>query len=192
MLKNLYFKVLDLANRKWALTGLAVVCFLESSVFPIPPDVLLMPMVLANRTKAYRIAAVATISSVLGGMFGYFLGNQFINTIGNRIINFYHLNDQFIEFSQNFNDYGAVVVLTAGITPLPYKVITIASGATSMNLLLFTATSFVARGIRFGIVAALLWKFGEPIKEFIEKRLNLLASLFVAILLAGFYLAGQI
>ena len=164
MLKNLYFKVLDLANRKWALTGLAVVCFLESSVFPIPPDVLLMPMVLANRTKAFRIAAVATISSVLGGMFGYFLGNQFINTIGNKIINFYHLNDQFIEFSQNFNDYGAVVVLTAGITPLPYKVITIASGATGMNLLLFTATSFVARGIRFGIVAVLLCNFGEPIK----------------------------
>ncbi len=192
MLRALYDKVLDLADKKWALSGLGVVCFLESSVFPIPPDVLLMPMVLANRSKALRIAIIATITSILGGTFGYFLGYKFITTIGSRIIDFYHLNTQFVDFSQSFNEYGAIVVLTAGITPLPYKVVTIASGATGMNLALFTVTSFIARGLRFGIVTFLLWKFGESIKGFIEKRLNLLVTIFIALLIAGFYLAGKI
>lgn len=192
MLRTLYDKVLDLADRKWALSALALVCFLESSVFPIPPDILLMPMVLANRSKALRVSIVATVTSVSGGLFGYYLGHKFINTIGSRIIDFYHLNTQFVDFSQSFNEYGAIVVLTAGITPLPYKVITIASGATGMNLVLFTVTSFIARGIRFGIVAFLLWKYGDPIKEFIEKRLNILATIFIALLIIGFFLAGKI
>tara|TARA_B100001750_G_C15513658_1_gene605432 strand:- start:2600 stop:3178 length:579 start_codon:yes stop_codon:yes gene_type:complete len=192
MLKNLYDKVLSLADKPWALSGLAVICFLESSVFPIPPDVLIIPMVLANRSKAFKIVIVSTTSSVLGGMFGYFLGNKFINTIGAKIIDFYHLNDQFLDFSQSFNEYGAIVVLTAGITPLPYKVVTIASGATSMNFVLFSTISLLARGLRFTIVASLLWKYGEPIKEFIEKRLNVLAVLFVALLIAGFFLTGKI
>ena len=192
MLKNLYDKVLSLADKPWALSGLAVICFLESSVFPIPPDVLIIPMVLANRSKAFKIVIVSTTSSVLGGMFGYFLGNKFINTIGAKIIDFYHLNDQFLDFSQSFNEYGAIVVLTAGITPLPYKVVTIASGATSMNIVLFSTISLLARGLRFTIVASLLWKYGEPIKEFIEKRLNVLAVLFVALLIAGFFLTGKI
>ena len=125
-------------------------------------------------------------------MFGYFLGNKFINTIGAKIIDFYHLNDQFLDFSQSFNEYGAIVVLTAGITPLPYKVVTIASGATSMNFVLFSTISLLARGLRFTIVASLLWKYGEPIKEFIEKRLNVLAVLFVALLIAGIFLTGKI
>ena len=192
MLKNLYDKVLSLAHTPWALSGLAVICFLERSVYPIPPDVLIIPMVLANRSKAFKIVIVSTTSSVLGGMFGYFLGNKFINTIGAKIIDFYHLNDQFLDFSQSFNEYGAIVVLTAGITPLPYKVVTIASGATSMNFVLFSTISLLARGLRFTIVASLLWKYGEPIKEFIEKRLNVLAVLFVALLIAGFFLTGKI
>ena len=192
MLRTLYDKVLNLADRKWALTGLGIVCFLESSVFPIPPDLLLMPMVLANRSKALRIAIVATLTSVLGGAFGYFLGHKFITTIGSRIIDFYHLNTQFVDFSQSFNEYGAIVVLTAGITPLPYKVVTIASGTTGMNLALFTVTSLIARGLRFGIVTFLLWKFGVPIKGFIERRLNLLATIFIALLIGGFLLARKI
>mgnify|MGYP001212477228 FL=1 len=192
MLKNLYDKVLNLADKPWALSGLGVLCFLESSVFPIPPDVLIIPMVLANRSKAFKIVLVSTTSSVLGGMFGYFLGNRFINTIGAKIIDFYHLNDQFLDFSQSFNEYGAIVVLTAGITPLPYKVVTIASGATSMNFVLFSTISLIARGLRFTLVASLLWKYGEPIKEFIEKRLNVLAILFVALLVTGFFLTGKI
>ena len=192
MLRTLYDKVLNLADRKGALTGLGIVCFLESSVFPIPPDVLLMPMVLANRSKALKIAIVATLTSVSGGMFGYFLGHKFITTIGSRIIEFYHLNTQFVDFSQSFNEYGAIVVLTAGITPLPYKVVTIASGTTGMNLALFTVTSFIARGLRFGIVTFLLWKFGVSIKGFIERRLNLLATIFLALLIGGFFLAGKI
>jgi len=192
MLRTFYDKVLELSNRKWALSTLGLVCFLESSIFPIPPDILLIPMVLANRSKALKIATVATLTSVFGGSFGYYLGYKFINTIGARIIDFYNLNIQYVEFSQNFNEYGVIAVLTAGITPFPYKVITLASGATNMNLVLFTVTSFIARGLRFGIVAGLLWKFGEPIKEFIEKWINTLALLFVVILFTGFFLAGKI
>lgn len=192
MLRTLYDKVLELSNRKWALSTLGLVCFLESSIFPIPPDILLIPLVLANRSKALKIATVATIASVFGGTFGYYLGYKFINTIGANIIDFYNLNIQFAEFSQSFNEYGAIAVLTAGITPFPYKVITLASGATNMNIVLFTVTSFIARGLRFGIVAGLLWKFGEPIKEFIEKRINILALFFVVILFAGFFLADKI
>jgi len=192
MLRTFYDKVLELSNRKWALSTLGLVCFLESSIFPIPPDILLIPMVLANRSKALKIATVATLTSVFGGSFGYYLGYKFINTIGARIIDFYNLNIQYVEFSQNFNEYGVIAVLTAGITPFPYKVITLASGATNMNLVLFTVTSFIARGLRFGIVAGLLWKFGEPIKEFIEKWINTLALLFVVILFTGFFLAWKI
>ena len=192
MLRTFYDKVLELSNRKWALSTLGLVCFLESSIFPIPPDILLIPMVLANRSKALKIATVATLTSVFGGSFGYYLGYKFINTIGAKIIDFYNLNIQYVEFSQNFNEYGVIAVFTAGITPFPYKVITLASGATNMNLVLFTVTSFIARGLRFGIVAGLLWKFGEPIKEFIEKRINILALLFVVILFTGFFLAGKI
>ena len=162
------------------------------SAVPIPPDILLIPMVLANRSKALKIATVATLTSVFGGSFGYYLGYKFINTIGAKIIDFYNLNIQYVEFSQNFNEYGVIAVLIAGITPFPYKVITLASGATNMNLVLFTVTSFIARGLRFGIVAGLLWKFGEPIKEFIEKRINILALFFVVILFAGFFLADKI
>ena len=192
MLRTLYDKVLELSNRKWALSILGVVCFLESSIFPIPPDILLVPIVLANRSRALKIATIAIVTSVLGGSFGYYLGHKFINTIGVKIISFYNLDIQFIEFSQSFNEYGAIAVLIAGITPFPYKVITIASGATNMNIVLFTVTSLIARGLRFGIVAGLLWKFGEPIKEFIEKRLNILAFLFVGVIFAGFFLAGKI
>jgi len=192
MLRKFYDKVLELSNRKWALSTLGLVCFLESSIFPIPPDILLIPMVLANRSKALKIATVATLTSVFGGSFGYYLGYKFINTIGAKIIDFYNLNIQYVEFSQNFNEYGVIAVLIAGITPFPYKVITLASGATNMNLVLFTVTSFIARGLRFGIVAGLLWKFGEPIKEFIEKRINILALIFAVILFTGFFLAGKI
>jgi len=192
MLRTFYDKVLELSNRKWALSTLGLVCFLESSIFPIPPDILLIPMVLANRSKALKIATVATLTSVFGGSFGYYLGYKFINTIGAKIIDFYNLNIQYVEFSQNFNEYGVIAVLIAGITPFPYKVITLASGATNMNLVLFTVTSFIARGLRFGIVAGLLWKFGEPIKEFIEKRINILALIFAVILFTGFFLAGKI
>jgi len=192
MLRTFYDKVLELSNRKWALSILGLVCFLESSIFPIPPDILLIPMVLANRSKALKIATVATLTSVFGGSFGYYLGYKFINTIGAKIIDFYNLNIQYVEFSQNFNEYGVIAVLIAGITPFPYKVITLASGATNMNLVLFTVTSFIARGLRFGIVAGLLWKFGEPIKEFIEKRINILALIFAVILFTGFFLAGKI
>lgn len=188
MIRALYEWTLSLAEHRYALWALAIVAFIESSVFPIPPDVLMIPMIIAAPHRAFLIAGIATVSSVLGGLFGYWIGAELFDTVGRPILEFYGKTDRFDEFAARYNEFGAAAVLVAGVTPFPFKVITILSGATGLSLLQFTIYSIIARGLRFFIVAALLWKFGPPIRDFIEKRLGLVFTVFVVVLIGGFFL----
>lgn len=187
MLRKLYDFTLSLAEHPRALWFLAIISFAESSFFPIPPDIIMIPMILAAPKRAWLIASVCLVSSVLGGMLGYAIGAFAYEQIGAPILASLGKADAMAEFSTRFNDLGFLAVLTAGLTPLPYKVITIMSGWTSMPIVTFTVTSIIARGLRFFIVAALLRKYGEPIRDFIEKRLPLMFVLFIALLVGGVY-----
>ena len=185
MIRGLYDWTMSLAAHRHALWVLAAVSFVESSVFPIPPDVLMIPMILATPHRAFLIAGVCTAASVLGGLAGYGIGFFFYEQIGAPVLESLGKTDSMAEFNQTFNDVGFWAVLIAGLTPFPYKVITIMSGWTAMPLGTFVVTSIVARGLRFFIVAGLLWKFGAPIRDFIERRLGLMFTLFVALLIGG-------
>ncbi|WP_037315660.1 YqaA family protein [Ruegeria halocynthiae] len=186
MLRSLYDWTIRLAEHPRALWALAVVAFVESSFFPIPPDVLMIPMILARPSRAWLIATVALVASVLGGLLGYAIGAFFYDSIGQPILESMGKAHAMEEFNTKFNDFGFWAVLAAGVTPFPYKVITIMSGWTGMPLGTFIATSILARALRFFVVAGLLWKFGEPIRAFIEKRLGLLFTLFIILLFGGF------
>ena len=188
MLRRLYDWTMAQAESPYALWVLAGVAFIESSVFPIPPDVLMIPMILATPRRAWLIALVATVASVVGGMLGYLIGAFFYEGIGQPILESLGKSDSMAEFNARFNDVGFWAVLIAGVTPFPYKVITIMSGWTAMPLGTFIVTSIVARSLRFFVVAALLRVFGAPIRDFIERRLGLVFTLFVALLLGGFLL----
>ncbi|WP_102107195.1 YqaA family protein [Oceaniglobus roseus] len=188
MLRTLYDRTIALAESPHALWALALVAFAESSVFPIPPDVLMIPMILARPSRAWLIATVCLVGSVLGALLGYWIGAGLFETVGKPVLQFYGKDVYFDEFRARYNDFGAWAVLIAGVTPFPFKVITILSGSTGLSLPIFIAASIVARGMRFFIVAALLWKFGAPIRDFIERRLALLFTLLVVGILGGFYL----
>ena len=192
MIRALYDWTMGLASKPYAIWALAVVSFVESSFFPIPPDILMIPMILAAPHRAFWIATVCLVSSVLGGLLGYAIGALAYDTLGQPILESLGKAESMAEFNERFNDFGFWAVLIAGLTPFPYKVITIMSGWTGMPLLTFIVTSIVARGLRFFIVAWLLWKFGAPIRDFIEKRLGLMFILFVAILIGGFVLVKYI
>ncbi|UWP99682.1 YqaA family protein [Aliiroseovarius crassostreae] len=188
MIRRLYNWTMGLAEHPRALWALAIVAFLESSVFPIPPDILMIPMIIAAPRKAFVIAAVALVASVLGGMFGYLIGWGVFESVGRPVLEFYGKTDSFDSFARTYNEWGAWAVLIAGVTPFPYKVITILSGSTGLNFTVFMVASVIARGLRFFIVAGLLWKFGAPIRDFIERRLGLVFTVFIVLLFGGFYL----
>ena len=187
MLRGLYNWTMGLAGHRHALWALAIVSFAESSIFPIPPDILMIPMVLARPNRAFLIASVCLIASVLGGIAGYAIGALFYDQIGAPILAALGKADAMAEFNTRFNDLGFWPVLIAGLTPFPYKVITIMSGWTGLPLGTFIVTSIIARGIRFFVIAALLRQFGAPLRDFIERRLGLMFTLFIVILLGGFY-----
>ncbi|WP_420863550.1 YqaA family protein [Algirhabdus cladophorae] len=187
MIKRLYDWTMSMADHPRALWVLAFVSFIESSVFPIPPDVLMIPMILARPSRAFVIAGVAMVASVLGGLLGYGIGMFAFESIGEPILTALGKEDAAVRFNERFNDLGFWPVLIAGLTPFPYKIITIMSGWSAMPLGTFVITSIIARGLRFFIVAGLLWKFGAPIRDFIEKRLGLMFTLFVILLVGGFY-----
>ena len=187
-MKRLYQWMIDAAAKKNALWILGIVSFIESSFFPIPPDIMLIPMVGSQPKKAWKIAGIATFASVIGGYFGYAIGYYGYDVIAKPLLSFYGYLEQFENFKQYYNEYGAWIVFAAGITPFPYKVITIASGVVAMNLVTFGVASVVARGLRFFMVAGLLYFFGESIKKFIEKHFNLLSILFFILLFGGFLL----
>lgn len=186
MLNNLYQKTLELSAHRHAKWALAAVSFIESSVFPIPPDALLVPMVLAKRTAWFQMALICTIASVLGGMLGYGIGYFAWETVGQPILAFYGKTEAFHSFQDKFNAFGWWWVFGAGLTPFPYKVITLTAGVTALNLPIFIAASIVSRGIRFFLVAFLIYRFGEPVKAFVEKRLALVTTVLFVSVLAGF------
>ncbi|WP_121631818.1 YqaA family protein [Tropicibacter alexandrii] len=188
MLRRLYDWTMAQAETRNALWVLAFVSFIESSVFPIPPDVLMIPMVLANPRRAWLIALVATVSSVLGGLLGYAIGAFFYDSLGQPILEAMGKGDAMAAFNEKFNGVGFWAVLVAGLTPFPYKVITIMSGWTGMPIATFVITSIIARAGRFFIVAGLLRLFGAPIRDFIERYLGLVFAAFIVLLLGGFYL----
>ncbi|MGF1474194.1 MAG: YqaA family protein [Geminicoccaceae bacterium] len=185
-LRALYDWTMAKAASPYALGFLFLISFAESSVFPIPPDILLIPMVLAARNKAWLIAGVCTLASVLGGLAGYGIGAVLFEALGEPILNFYGYADKFGEFQGWYNAQGGWIVFGAGITPFPYKVITIASGTVHLDLVTFTVASVLSRGIRFFVVAGLLWWFGAPIQRFIEANLGWLSVVFFVLLVGGF------
>lgn len=186
MIRRLYDWTLRLAAHPRATPALGFISFIESSVFPIPPDVMLVPMILAERERAFRLALIATITSVLGGLFGYAIGLFLYDQLAEPLLKLYGYFEQFASFRDGYNEYGGWAVFVFGVTPFPYKVITIASGVTELNLAIFTAASVAARGLRFFLVAFLLWRFGPPIRAFIERYLGALSIAFVVLLIGGF------
>jgi len=177
---------MGLAAHPQASLWLFVIAFMESSFFPIPPHIMLIPMVVANRANAWRYAAIVTIGSVLGGIAGYMIGYGLFDQVGMPVLQFYGMGEKFKDFAANYNDYGAWIVFTAGVTPFPYKVITIASGVTGLNFWVFLTASIAARSLVFFVIAGLLYAFGQPIRRFIEKRLGLMFAIFLVLLFGGF------
>jgi membrane protein YqaA with SNARE-associated domain len=192
MLRALYDWTMAQATHPRALWILAFVAFVESSFFPIPPDVLMIPMILARPKQAWLIALVALVASVAGGLLGYAIGAFAFDQIGAPMLAAMGKGAAMEAFNTRFNDFGFWPVLIAGITPFPYKVITIMSGWTGLPLGTFIVTSIIARGVRFFLIAALLYRFGAPVRDFIEKRLGLVFIVFVVLLLGGFYLVKVI
>jgi membrane protein YqaA with SNARE-associated domain len=189
MLQRLYDKVIALSESPKALPALAAVSFAESSFFPIPPDVVLVPMALAQPHKARLYALVCTIASVLGGLVGYAIGALLYDTVGQWLISVYGYGQGVEAFREAYDKWGAWIILIKGMTPIPYKIVTIASGFAGYNLFWFTVLSLITRGARFFLEAELLRHFGEPIREFVEKRLTLVTTGFLAAIIGGFLIA---
>jgi membrane protein YqaA with SNARE-associated domain len=186
MLHRTYDWTMRMASHRRAGQALFGVSFAESSFFPIPPDVMLIPMVMAGRAKAWGYAAIATVASVLGGILGYAIGFFLYATVGQWLINVYGLAAQAEAYIAAYNDWGLWIILIKGLTPIPYKLVTIASGAAQFDIWVFIAASIVTRGARFFAVAGLLYWFGEPIRGFVERRLTLVTTAFLVALIGGF------
>jgi membrane protein YqaA with SNARE-associated domain len=190
MLRRLYDWTLAWAAHPRALWVLAIVSFLESSIFPIPPDALMIPMILAAPRRAWVIAGVCTLASVAGALLGYAVGYLAWEGLGEPVLSALGKEGYFDAFRVTYAEWGAWAVLVAGVTPFPFKVITILSGAAALNLWVFLVASIVARGMRFFLVAALLWQFGAPLRGFVERHLGLAFTGAVVVFLAGFAVLG--
>ena len=187
-IRKLYDWVLQWANTPYALPVLFIIAFVESSFFPIPPDILLIAMVVASPIGWFRFAFVCSVGSVLGGMFGYLIGYQFMDLIGNRIVAFYHFQEKWGKIGLLYDKYNAWAVAAAGFTPLPYKVFTLSAGAFKINFPTFVLASALSRSARFFLVAALMYKFGPPFKILIEKYFNIFTIVFMVLLVLGFFI----
>lgn len=186
MLQRTYDWMMAISARPNAIWALAVISFIESSVFPIPPDVLLVPMILAARSRWLVIALVCTVASVLGGLAGYAIGYFLYESVGRPLLDFYGYAGKFASLKAHFDEWGAWWVAMAGLTPFPYKVITIASGVFALDPATFSIASALSRGARFFLEAGLLYWVGPPIRSFVEKRLGLVTTVFFVILIGGF------
>lgn len=187
-IRSLYDWTLRQAEGPYATYVLFAIAFAESSFFPIPPDVILLPMALAAREKAWRYALICTVGSVLGGLLGYAIGAWLYESLGQWIINTYHMQEAFQRFHDEFNEWGVYVILAKGLTPIPFKLVTIASGVAALPLVPFVLASIVTRAARFFLVAGLVRKFGEPIRTFVEKYLNWVALGVLVLIVFGFWL----
>ena len=186
MLRRLYDRVLRLAASPRAPAWLAVIAFAESSFFPVPPDALLVPMALARPDRAFRYAAICTAASVAGGMLGYLIGYALFDVLAQPLLHFYHYEDAFAAFQARFQQYGPYIILIKGLTPIPYKIVTIASGAARLDVFVFAAASLLTRGVRFFLIALLLRQFGEPVRAFIEGRLGVVLGVSAVFVVIGF------
>jgi len=192
MLRRLYDWTMNLAASRHSVVALAGVAFAESSFFPIPPDVILVPMIIANPARARYYAFICTIGSVAGGVLGYAIGALLFDTIGHWLISAYGYGERMDEFRAAYAAWGAWIILLKGLTPIPYKIVTIASGFAGYNIGLFILLSAITRGIRFFVSAELLRRYGEPVREFIERRLTLVMAGLVGVVVGGFVLARYI
>ncbi|GMR04566.1 MAG: YqaA family protein [Thermodesulfobacteriota bacterium] len=188
IIRRIYDWVLSWAHKPHGAIALFVLAFAESSFFPIPPDVLLIALCLSLPRRSLFFATITSLGSVLGGVFGYAIGLYFMKFIGYNIIAFYGLTHKFDYIQTLYRDYDAWAVAIAGFTPIPYKVFTITAGAFKINFWVFLLASFFSRSARFFIIALLIRKYGEPIKDFIDKYFNVLTLVFVALLIGGFIL----
>jgi membrane protein YqaA with SNARE-associated domain len=189
MLKRIYDWCIDAAHKPYALWIMGAVAFAESSFFPVPPDVMLIPMSLARPQRAWLYAAVCTATSVVGGLLGYAIGALLFDSVGHWLIQVYGLGDKVDAFRASYAEWGAVIILLKGLTPIPYKLVTITSGFAGYNLVLFILCSIVARGGRFFIVAILLNRYGDLIRRKLEEHLGLWVALGAAVLVLGFVVA---
>jgi membrane protein YqaA with SNARE-associated domain len=186
MIRRLYDWVISWADRPGGIWALFVLSFCESSFFPIPPDVLLIALSVGAPKKSFKFALVCSVGSVFGGMFGYLIGWQFMDIVGDKIIALYGLTDKVEYIASLFNEWDAWAVSIAGFTPIPYKLFTISAGAFGISFPIFVISSFASRTLRFVLVAALIYYFGASIRTFIERYFNLLATAFTVLLIAGF------
>jgi membrane protein YqaA with SNARE-associated domain len=192
MNNSLYSRVRSLAEGAYAERALAAVAFAESSFFPVPPDILLAPMALANPRRAWRYALIATIASVLGGMLGYAIGAMLYGTVGEWLVNLYGYGAKMEALKQTYAQWGWLVILVKGVTPIPYKLVTITSGLLGYNFPLFVALSAVTRGLRFFLVAGALQLFGEPLRAALERNFAAVLGAFAALVIAGFVIAIRV
>lgn len=191
MFKRLYDWVLRLADSPQAPWALGLIAFAESSFFPVPPDVLLVPMALARPSQAWRYAAIATIASVVGGMLGYAIGALLFDTLGHWLIALYGYDARLDALREFYARWGALFILIKGLTPIPYKLVTIVSGLLGYNFALFVLLSLLTRGARFFIMAALLGRYGDPIKAALDRHFAAIMLAFVAVVVAGFWIATR-
>jgi membrane protein YqaA with SNARE-associated domain len=192
MLRRIYDWCIDAAHKPYALWILGAVAFAESSFFPVPPDIMLLPMSLARPKRAWLFATVCTIASVVGGVLGYAIGALLYDSLGQWLINLYGLSGKVEAFRASYAEWGAVIILVKGLTPIPYKLVTITSGFAGYNIWLFVLCSIVARGGRFFVVAILLNRYGDFIRAELEKRLGFWVGLLAAVLVLGFYIAYRL
>jgi membrane protein YqaA with SNARE-associated domain len=192
MLRRIYDWCIAAADKPYALWILTAISFAESSFFPVPPDIMLLPMSLAKPKRAWLYAGVCTIASVTGGLLGYAIGALLYDSVGHWLINLYGYGDKVEAFRESYAKWGAIIILGKGLTPIPYKLVTITSGFAGYNIWLFTLFSVITRGARFFIEAVVLNRFGDPIREQIEKHLGLWVTLFAAVLIAGFVIAVKL
>ncbi|HEY4204072.1 MAG TPA: YqaA family protein [Xanthobacteraceae bacterium] len=189
MLRRVYDWCIEAAHKPYALWIMGAVSFAESSFFPVPPDVMLIPMSLARPQRAWLYAVVCTITSVLGGILGYYIGAGLYDSVGQWLIHLYGLSDKVEAFRASYAEWGAWIIIGKGLTPIPYKLVTITSGFAGYNLWLFVLCSVIARGGRFFIVAILLNRYGDAIRAQIEKRLGMWVAIGAAVLVLGFVIA---
>ena len=186
--KRLQHKLATVVRSRWSVVVLGVVSFAESSFFPLPPDALLIPMTLMIPRHAWRYATLTTATSVLGGLLGYWIGHALMDVVGYRIIDFYHLREQFSGMQDLFLRYDIWAVAIAGFTPIPYKLFTIASGVFAMHVPSFVVAYILSRGARFFLVSGLLRYFGKSIRKFLDRWFGWMTLLFVVLLALGYFI----
>ena len=184
MIKKIYANIIEISKKKYALSFLLIVAFLESFIFPIPPDIFLIFLILAQKNKAFYLAFYCTVLSVAGGILGYFIGSFFFDSI----LNYYNLNEKFLTFSESYNEFGAFIVAAGGFTPIPYKIITIFSGFVKMDFFEFTIASVISRGARFFLIATLLYFFGKKIEELLIKKFGLISLILFLIIIITYFI----